>query len=70
MRFEIEELKDKKLLELQEIAQTLEIQKFKQLKKTELIEQILGIQAAKETPLDIRGSVTIIKKETNYTHKV
>ena len=31
MRFEIEELKDKKLLELQEIAQTLEIQKFKQL---------------------------------------
>ena len=48
MRFEIEELKDKKLLELQEIAQTLEIQKFKQLKKTELIEQILGIQAANQ----------------------
>lgn len=48
MRFEIEELKDKKLLELQEIAQTLEIQKFKQLKKTELIDQIVGIQAANQ----------------------
>ncbi|MGB5244823.1 MAG: transcription termination factor Rho [Lutimonas sp.] len=54
--FEIEELKDKKLLELQEIAQSVGVPKFRQLKKTDLVYQILDLQAANPLP--------IIKEET------
>ncbi len=46
MMFEIEALKEKKLLELQEIAQKIEVPKFRQLKKIDLIYQILDVQAA------------------------
>ena len=46
MMFEIEELKDKKLLELQEIAQKIGVPKFRQLKKLDLVYQILDLQAA------------------------
>lgn len=56
MMFEIEELKDKKLLELQEIAQSVGVPKFRQLKKTDLVYQILDLQAANPLP--------IIKEET------
>ncbi|HEY9221256.1 MAG TPA: transcription termination factor Rho [Lutibacter sp.] len=44
--FEISELKDKSLLELQEIAKTVGAKKFSQLKKLELVYLILDIQAA------------------------
>ncbi|MCK4561929.1 MAG: Rho termination factor N-terminal domain-containing protein, partial [Flavobacteriaceae bacterium] len=44
--FEIEELKEKKLLELQEIAQKIDVPKFRQLKKLDLVYQILDVQAA------------------------
>ncbi|MEN8125108.1 MAG: transcription termination factor Rho [Bacteroidota bacterium] len=44
--FEIEALKEKKLLELQEIAQKIGVPKFRQLKKIDLIYQILDVQAA------------------------
>ncbi|MCF6222558.1 MAG: transcription termination factor Rho [Flavobacteriaceae bacterium] len=44
--FEIEELKEKKLLELQEIAQKIGVPKFRQLKKLDLVYQILDVQAA------------------------
>ena len=51
MMFEIEELKDKKLLELQEIAQSVGVPKFRQLKKTDLVYQILDLQAANPLPI-------------------
>ncbi len=44
--FEISELKDKSLSELQEIAKTVGAKKFSQLKKLELVYLILDIQAA------------------------
>ena len=54
--FEISELKEKKLPELQEIAKELKISRYSALKKLDLIYQILDVQAAspsatqKETP--------------------
>ncbi|WP_224483732.1 transcription termination factor Rho [Robertkochia aurantiaca] len=45
--FEISDLKAKKLAELQEIAKTAGIPKFRSLKKNDLIYQILDFQAAK-----------------------
>jgi transcription termination factor Rho len=44
--FEISELKLKKLPELQELAKTLAVPKFKSLKKLDLVYQILDYQAA------------------------
>lgn len=46
MMFEIDELKEKKLLELQEIGQKIGVPKFRQLKKLDLVYQILDVQAA------------------------
>jgi len=43
--FEISDLKEKKLLDLQEIAQSLGMKKFKTLKKEELIYRIIDFQA-------------------------
>ena len=37
MMFDIDELKQMKLLELQEIAQKIEVPKFRQLKKLDLV---------------------------------
>ena len=51
MMFEIEELKDKKLLELQELAHSVGVPKFRQLKKTDLVYQILDLQAANPLPI-------------------
>jgi len=45
--FEIEALKEKKLPELQEIAEKIGIPKFRQLKKLDLVYQILDVQATK-----------------------
>lgn len=45
--FEIETLKAKKLADLQEIAATLKIARYKTLKKQDLIYQILDLQAQK-----------------------
>ncbi|MEM5566726.1 transcription termination factor Rho [Psychroserpens sp. AS72] len=44
--FEISELKAKKLPELQELAQKLNVPKFRSLKKLDLVYQILDLQAA------------------------
>ncbi len=44
--FDIDELKEMKLLELQEIAQKIDVPKFRQLKKLDLVYQILDVQAA------------------------
>ena len=47
--FEISQLKEKKLPELQEIAKNLKVPKFRTLKKLDLIYQILDVQAATPT---------------------
>ncbi len=47
--FEISQLKEKKLPELQEIAKKLNVPKFKSLKKIDLVYQILDLQAANPT---------------------
>jgi transcription termination factor Rho len=52
MMFEIDELKEKKLLELQEIAQKIDVPKFRQLKKLDLVYQILDAQAANPKQLN------------------
>jgi transcription termination factor Rho len=44
--FEISQLKEKKLTELQEIAKELNVPKFSSLKKIDLVYQILDLQAA------------------------
>ncbi|WP_027125242.1 transcription termination factor Rho [Gelidibacter mesophilus] len=44
--FEISQLKEKKLSELQEIAQKLNVPKYRTLKKLDLVYQILDVQAA------------------------
>ena len=46
MMFEIDALKEMKLLELQEIAQKIDVPKFRQLKKLDLVYQILDVQAS------------------------
>ena len=45
--FEIDALKAKKLADLQEIAATLKLPRYKTLKKLDLIYQILDLQAQK-----------------------
>ncbi len=47
--FEIEALKEKKLPELQEIAEKIGVPKFRQLKKLDLVYQILDVQATNPT---------------------
>ena len=44
--FEISQLNEKKLSDLQEIAQKLNVPKFRSLKKSDLVYQILDLQAA------------------------
>ncbi len=48
--FEISQLKAKTLVELQEIAKTIGLTKFSQLKKLDLVYQILDTQAANPAP--------------------
>tara|TARA_R110002073_G_scaffold220418_1_gene380622 strand:+ start:108847 stop:110481 length:1635 start_codon:yes stop_codon:yes gene_type:complete len=50
--FEIEALKEKKLPELQEIAEKIGVPKFRQLKKLDLVYQILDVQAAKPVAVE------------------
>ncbi len=58
--FEISELKAKKLPELQDIAKTLNVPKFRSLKKLDLVYQILDFQAA---------NPDVLKKETTSSPK-
>ncbi|MDP2089062.1 MAG: transcription termination factor Rho [Flavobacteriaceae bacterium] len=62
--FDISQLKEKNLAELLEIAESIDVPKFKTLKKQELIYQILDIQAAKPiTPVNVKA------KEVNTKRK-
>ena len=71
MMFEIDELKEKKLLELQEIAQKIGVLKYRQLKKLDLVYQILDVQAANPKQLKENPSKStkpkrkrVVKKES------
>jgi len=60
--FEISQLKEKKLPELQEIAKELKVPKFSSLKKIDLVYQILDLQAANPTIVAPTVAVVIEKK--------
>ena len=64
---EISELKAKKLAELQEIAQALNVPKYRTLKKLDLVYQILDYQAA--NPAKIKEAIKEDKSEDNTTEK-
>ena len=59
--FEISQLKEKKLADLQEIAQKLDVAKYKTLKKLDLVYQILDKQAA--DPKAVTSVVEPIEKK-------
>jgi transcription termination factor Rho len=59
--FEISQLKEKKLPELQEIAKGLKVPKFSSLKKIDLVYQILDLQAA--NPKIVDPTVTTDKEK-------
>src|SRR5210317_1998226 len=64
MMFDIDELKQMKLLELQEIAQKIEVPKFRQLKKLDLVYQILDVQASNPKQVkEIAGPVQKSKRK-------
>ncbi|MGC6431460.1 MAG: transcription termination factor Rho [Jejuia sp.] len=74
--FEISQLKEKKLTDLQEIAKKLSIPKFRSMKKLDLVYQILDYQAAnpgatKEaaTPAQQNGSEQPAKKQRQRVQK-
>lgn len=60
--FEISELKAKKLPELQELAKTLGVPKFRSLKKLDLVYQILDYQAT--NPNAVKAVATEEKAES------
>ena len=61
MMFDIDELKGMKPLELQEIAQKIDVPKFRQLKKLDLVYQILDTQAA--NPAQVKAKTQNDQKE-------
>lgn len=61
--FEISELKSKKLPELQELAKTLNVPKYRSLKKLDLVYQILDYQAA--NPKAVKAVVEEDKSATS-----
>lgn len=61
--FEISELKDKKLPELQELAKTLGIPKFRSYRKLDLVYQILDFQAANPQSVKAVVKESPVKKE-------
>ncbi len=65
--FEISDLKEQKLPELQEIAKTLGVPKYRTLKKLELVYQILDYQAA--NPKAVEPLVKDAKGETKEVPK-
>ncbi|MFP2996667.1 transcription termination factor Rho [Spongiivirga sp. MCCC 1A20706] len=65
--FEISELKQKKLPELQEIAKNLNVPKYRTLKKLDLVYQILDIQAA--NPKDNAESKPAAKPKRKRVNK-
>jgi transcription termination factor Rho len=65
--FDISQLKEKKLAELQELAQKLNVPKYKTLKKLDLIYQILDLQAA--NPAVIKSEIAPDNKDSKQQNK-
>lgn len=61
--FEISELKGKKLSDLQQIAQQLNVPKYRALKKMDLVYQILDLQAANPKSVNQEQSKEELRKE-------
>ena len=68
--FEISQLKEKKLPELQEIAKELKVPKFSSLKKIDLVYQILDLQAANPTIVAPTVAVVIEKSRHDLEENV
>lgn len=68
--FEISQLKEKKLSDLQEIAQKLNVPKYRTLKKLDLVYQILDVQAANPDVVKTEITATTdVKTETPKASK-
>lgn len=67
--FEISQLKDKKLSDLQEIAQKLDIPKYRTLKKQDLIYQILDKQAANPKVITEASEPTLFSEDKSTEEK-
>ena len=65
--FEISQLKEKKLADLQEIAKTLQVPKFRTLKKLDLVYKILDVQAESKEGKPVAGPV--VKDQAKETAK-
>jgi transcription termination factor Rho len=65
--FDISQLKEKKLAELQELAQKLNVPKYKTLKKLDLIYQILDLQAA--NPAVVKSEIVTEADNSNQPQK-
>ena len=67
--FEITQLKQKKLSELQEIAEKLKISKFKTLKKLDLVYKILDYQASNPDINEQKEKTSISNNKTKSKTK-
>jgi transcription termination factor Rho len=68
--FEISELKEKKLADLQEIAKALKIPKFRTLKKLDLVYKILDTQAESvEATKDVKKEAPVVKEVSSEESK-
>ena len=67
--FEITQLKQKKLSELQEIAEKLKISKFKTLKKLDLVYKILDYQASNPDINEQKEKMSISNNKTKSKTK-
>ena len=65
--FEISQLKEKKLADLQEIAKTLQVPKFRTLKKLDLVYKILDVQAESKEGKPVVDPV--VKEQAKETAK-
>ena len=68
--FEITQLKQKKLSELQEIAEKLKISKFKTLKKLDLVYKILDYQASNPDINEQKEKMSISNNKTKSKNEV
>jgi transcription termination factor Rho len=69
MMFDIDALKEMKLLELQEIAQKIDVPKFRSLKKLDLVYQILDVQAANPKQLKDSAAAAAAKPKRKRISK-
>lgn len=67
--FEISQLKEKKLSELQEIAKKINVPKYRTLKKLDLVYQILDLQAANPESVKVEGILDELPKKKPVERK-